>query len=202
MNLFVSFFTAALTAAVLENAIFARGLGSSKDVFMLSSVRRTVWLGGFLTVYSLLAVLLAWPVFLLIRSVYHGSRLSLQNLYSVATLVCLFIVFACLFLITRAFFPKLHYQLLDLFDLVLYNCAALGAILTALRYGYDFTTTLGFALGSGIGYTATLLLVREGRRRIALAEVPRAFRGMPILLLYIGIFSLAIYGVVGHQLPT
>ena len=78
----------------------------------------------------------------------------------------------------------------------------LGTILIAFSGGYGFVKTVGFAFGSGIGYTAAPLLVREGRRRIALSDVPRAFRGLPIMLLYIGILSLAIYGLIGHQLPT
>ena len=83
-----------------------------------------------------------------------------------------------------------------------FSCAVLGTILIAFSGGYGFVKTVGFAFGSGIGYTAALLLVREGRRRIALSDVPRAFRGLPIMLLYIGILSLAIYGLIGHQLPT
>ena len=62
--------------------------------------------------------------------------------------------------------------------------------------------TCGFAFGSGAGYTLALLLISEGRKRIALSDVPRAFRGLPVALIYIGILSLAIYGLIGHQLPT
>ena len=33
-----------------------------------------------------------------------------------------------------------------------------------------------------------------------MSKVPRAFRGLPILLIYIGILSLALYGLLGHPL--
>ncbi len=103
--------------------------------------------------------------------------------------------------------------------LLLLNCAVLGSILVVFRSGetilksYNFipassvgyTTlvqTLGFCIGSGIGYTAALILVNEGRRRLSLSDVPKAFKGLPATLLYVGIFSLAIYGLTGHSLPT
>ena len=76
------------------------------------------------------------------------------------------------------------------------------SLLIAFSGSYGLVQTVGFALGSGIGYTLAILLLCEGRRRIALSDVPRAFRGMPVMLLYAGILSLAIYGLIGHQLPT
>lgn len=130
------------------------------------------------------------------------TRLGIRYLTSISTLACVCVVFTLLYLVTRAWFPRIHYPLRRDAANAAFSCAVLGTILIAFSGGYGFVKTVGFAFGSGIGYTAALLLVREGRRRIALSDVPRAFRGLPIMLLYIGILSLAIYGLIGHQLPT
>ena len=55
----------------------------------------------------------------------------------------------------------------------------------------------GFGLGSGVGYLVAVLVVDEGRRRLRSKDIPHIFRGLPSVLIYIGILSLAIYGLVG-----
>uniref|UniRef100_UPI0040299D9A Rnf-Nqr domain containing protein n=1 Tax=Gemmiger qucibialis TaxID=2997294 RepID=UPI0040299D9A len=51
--------------------------------------------------------------------------------------------------------------------------------------------------GSGVGYLVAVLVVDEGRRRLRSKDIPHIFRGLPSELIYIGILSLAIYGLVG-----
>ena len=58
---------------------------------------------------------------------------------------------------------------------------------------------LGFGLGSGLGYVLAVLLVTEARHRLRSRAIPKAFRGLPITLVYIGVLALAIYGFTGHS---
>ena len=51
-----------------------------------------------------------------------------------------------------------------------------------------------------MGYFASVLLVMEGQRKIDRRSVPASFRGMPVMLIYIGILALAVYGFTGHGL--
>ena len=52
-----------------------------------------------------------------------------------------------------------------------------------------------------IGYMIVLavLLVTEARHRLRSKAIPKAFRGLPITLVYIGVLALAIYGFTGHS---
>ena len=59
--------------------------------------------------------------------------------------------------------------------------------------------SLGFGLGSGLGYVLAVLLVTEARHRLRSKAIPKAFRGLPITLVYIGVLALAIYGFTGHS---
>jgi len=56
---------------------------------------------------------------------------------------------------------------------------------------------VSFGFGSGVGYLVAVLGVDEGRRRLRSKDIPHIFRGLPSVLIYIGILSLAIYGLVG-----
>ena len=56
------------------------------------------------------------------------------------------------------------------------------------------------ALGAGGGYVLAMLLCWSIRERLDLCDIPKAFRGAPILFIYLGLLSLALFGLVGHQL--
>ena len=56
------------------------------------------------------------------------------------------------------------------------------------------------ALGAGAGYLLAAILCWTIRERLDLCDIPRSFRGAPILFIYIGLLSLALFGLVGHQL--
>ena len=51
----------------------------------------------------------------------------------------------------------------------------------------------------GLGYVLAVLLVTEARHRLRSKAIPKAFRGLPITLVYIGVLALAIYGFTGHS---
>ena len=219
MSQIAEFLTITFIAIVFQNAVMTRGLGSSREVLLFSSNRKILWFGGLLTCYLFFSGLLSWPFYRFLRGSAIGSPRGTLYFYSITTLLCCCAVFAAMFYVTRAFLPRIHYYFRNMRVLLLLNCAVLGSILVVFRSGetilksYNFipassvgyTTlvqTLGFCIGSGIGYTAALILVNEGRRRLSLSDVPKAFKGLPATLLYVGIFSLAIYGLTGHSLPT
>lgn len=201
MNVIEEFLIVMLTAIVLQNAVFTRGLGANRSAFTLSSPRKILLFGAVLSFVTVFSSLLAWPLNNLIREKENLSEGRIYLRY-LLVILCICVVFALLFLISRAYYPKLHYYIRPIMFSASFNSAVLGSILIAFSENYGVVKTLGFALGSGIGCTFAFLLIYEGRRRILLADVPKSFRGLPITLLYIGIFSLAIYGLIGHQLPT
>ena len=74
----------------------------------------------------------------------------------------------------------------------------LAAIRAAMQdYRDNLLQSIGFGFGSGVGYLVAVLVVDEGRRRLRSKDIPHIFRGLPSVLIYIGILSLAIYGLVG-----
>ena len=80
----------------------------------------------------------------------------------------------------------------------------LNAILSnpdAMAQVASLAQSLGYGLGTGIGFTAALCLVDEAKHQLKRCAVPSSFRGMPVLFLYLGLVSLAIYGLTGHPLP-
>jgi Na+-translocating ferredoxin:NAD+ oxidoreductase RnfA subunit len=78
------------------------------------------------------------------------------------------------------------------------NGASLGAVLMAVAANASLGSVLWYCLGSWAGLMAALLLVQAGRERMESASVPKAFFGLPVTLVYIGILSMAVFGLTGH----
>ena len=68
-----------------------------------------------------------------------------------------------------------------------------------LTQSFTLEQSMGFGLGSGLGYLLAVMLVTEADRRLRSEAIPEAFRGLPITLIYIGVLALAIYGFTGHS---
>ena len=81
-----------------------------------------------------------------------------------------------------------------------FNSAVLGVMLLTATQGFSWVQTMGFALGSGVGYTLAVVVVTESQRKLRSRAVPAAFKGLPITLIYISILTLAIYAFTGHRL--
>lgn len=83
-----------------------------------------------------------------------------------------------------------------------FNSAVFGAVLIVTRRMYSPLDALFYGLGGAIGYTVAMLFIRRQRHQTQILRVPNAFKGLPITLIYIGIISLALYGLIGHQLTA
>lgn len=149
MNVLSEFLIIALSAAVLQNAVFTRGLGSSRDTLMMGAPRRIFAFGAALTFITVVSAALAWPLNRLLREQQLSTRLGIRYLTSISTLACVCAVFTLLYLVTRAWFPRIHYPLRRDAANAAFSCAVLGTILIAFSGGYGFVKTVGFAFGSG-----------------------------------------------------
>jgi electron transport complex protein RnfA len=194
---FSSFFLMALTALAVENVIFFRVLGLNRQVLFLKSPKMGILYGGMFTLVALLSSLLVSLVNHLLRDSIYTSYLRAP-----AYFICVAIVYVAIYLGTRAFLPAVFEHIRDILPVSVFNTALFGAFYVTAINGFNIFQTTGYAFGAGVGYTLAVLVVYFARKRLAISPVPRSFRGLPVLLIYIGMLSLALYGLIGHGLPT
>ena len=190
------FFNYAVLAVFAQNAVFTRGLGVSRLVQLVGDERTSSgWFALLLCVTQVLVAPLAW---------YAGSwiapldnRAQLRPLVYVACIAVVCLAEQLLLLLGRAL-PHSG-QLLRIVPLAGLNSCVLGTVLVERTQTFTLGQSLGFGLGSGLGYVLAVLLVTEARHRLRSKAIPKAFRGLPITLVYIGVLALAIYGFTGHS---
>ncbi|HPD47841.1 MAG TPA: Rnf-Nqr domain containing protein [Anaerohalosphaeraceae bacterium] len=93
--------------------------------------------------------------------------------------------------------PKLYYALGIFLPLITVNCAILGASLFMIIRDYTFIVTVGYGLGSGLGWLLAIMSMAGIRQRLAHARIPRGLDGPGITLIIAGLMALAFIGFTG-----
>lgn len=92
----------------------------------------------------------------------------------------------------------LLYQILGIYlPLITTNCAVLGAALLNFQAHRGLVESVLFGFGAAVGFSLVLVLFAEVRERVAVADVPVSWQGVPISLVTAGIMSLAFMGFAG-----
>ena len=190
------FFNYAVLAIFAQNAVFTRALGVSRLVQLVGDDRTSSGLFGLqLCITQVLVAPLVWYAGSWIAPL--GNRAQLRPLVYVACIAVVCLAEQLLLLLGRAL-PHSG-QLLRIVPLAGLNSCVLGTVLVERTQTFTLGQSLGFGVGSGLGYVLAVLLVTEARHRLRSKAIPAAFRGLPITLVYIGVLALAIYGFTGHS---
>lgn len=189
------FFSYAVLAIFAQNAVFTRSLGVSRLVQLVGDERTSSW--WFALMLCITQVLVA-PL-----AYFAGSFIApLPNraqLRPVMYLICIAAV--CLFelLVLKLAKGPRSGQLIRILPVAAVNSGVLGTVLVERTQSFTLEQSLGFGLGSGLGYLLAVMLVTEAQNRLRSRAIPEAFRGLPVTLIYIGVLALAIYGFTGHS---
>ena len=189
------FFSYAVLAIFAQNAVFTRSLGVSRLVQLVGDERTSSW--WFALMLCITQVLVAPLVY------FAGSFIApLPNraqLRPVMYLTCIAAV--CLFelLVLKLAKGPRSGQLIRILPIAAVNSGVLGTVLVERTQSFTLEQSLGFGLGSGLGYLLAVMLVTEAQNCLRSRAIPEAFRGLPITLIYIGVLALAIYGFTGHS---
>ena len=185
----------AMTAIFVENIIFTRALGISASLFVL---RKEHDHRLFCMVVTMITTLSCCLASLFNRTL--GWSEHAYYLRPLAYVLTVGVVYVAVLLFSAKCLPKQWERLKPMIHLAAFNSAVIGALLLTGESTWDIWGYLAFGLGTGIGYTLASYLVSLGFERLQSDKIPPSFRGFPITLIYIGILSLAFYGLIGHGL--
>ena len=123
--------------------------------------------------------------------------LGLEYLRTIAFIMVIAVVVQFTEMVVHKTSPLL-YQVLGIFlPLITTNCAVLGVALLNVQAEHGFLQSAVFGFGAAAGFSLVLVMFAAMRERIAVADVPVAFRGPAIALITAGLMSLAFMGFAG-----
>mgnify|MGYP001314849421 CR=1 FL=1 len=100
-------------------------------------------------------------------------------------------------LVLKKKIPVLYKSLGVFLPLITTNCAVLGTALTNVQeeYGVLFSTVNGFA--TACGFALSICILAGIREKMQYNNIPKAFQGMPIVLVTAGLMAIAFCGFSG-----
>ena len=194
MSMLAAFVNTAMIAMFVENAIFSRALGTSVAFYASRKTGNMVGLGLGIAYVLVVSSLITYPI--------DGLLCDYEYFYVVMPLiytVIISIVYTGSLLIVWRFMPKLFKRIKKYVHLSVFNAAVLGALFLNNVYHGDFFAYMGFAVGISAGFMIAVFFLHIANDRLNSPLVPAAFRGMPIMMVFIGIMSLAFYALTEYN---
>ena len=155
------FFSYAVLAVFAQNAVFTRGLGVSRLVQLVGDERTSSgWFALLLCVTQVLVAPLAFYA-----GGFAASQPNFAQLRPLVYLACVAVVSLFEFLVLWAARGRHHGgQLLRILPAAAVNSGVLGTVLVERTQSFTLEQSMGFGLGSGLGYLLAVMLVTEADR--------------------------------------
>ncbi len=96
--------------------------------------------------------------------------------------------------------PSLYNALGIFLPLITVNCAILGGSLFMVERDYNFSESVVFGFGSGVGWALALAALAGIREKMKYADVPAGLRGLGITFMIAGLMAMAFMAFSGIQL--
>ncbi len=194
MEAFANIISASLVAIFVQNSIFERALGI--NVLLYASRKRENLLGFFIAITYVTTISSA--------IIWNFDRLFAKNEYYYIFMPILYvavvsIVYVVSLIAIWRFFPKLFKALKKYVHLSVFNCSVIGALFLSSQQGESIFSYIGYGFGTGIGFLIAAYLLYIAAKRLNSPLVPAAFRGFPVMIVYVGILSLALYAFAGYS---
>ena len=93
--------------------------------------------------------------------------------------------------------PPLYQALGVYLPLITTNCAVLGVAINNIGNGSNFGESMVNSLGTSIGFLIAIVVMAGIRERLEGNDIPKPFRGMPIVLITAGLMAIAFCGFAG-----
>lgn len=186
MSGFFQLLTAALYSLLIQNLIFSSGFALSETVRIARRPKfffmYLVTIVYYSTVTSLVCSLLdliepihelntIWHI-----AVFAGALAVIHLISSVFVIVVL----------------KANRKFMNSMGMCAINSLILAVPIINGRSGNTVFASVGSGIGAGLAFMLAVVLINSGMRRIAQnRDIPKAFRGMPAVFIYVALLSLA-----------
>ncbi|MBP5152580.1 MAG: electron transport complex subunit RsxA [Lachnospiraceae bacterium] len=182
----------AIGSALINNVVLSQFLGLCPFLGVSKKIKTALGMGG--------AVIFVITLSSIVTGLIYENLLVRFDITYLKTIVFILVIAALVQLVEmflKRFIPPLYKALGVYLPLITTNCAVLGIALTNVTKNYSLLegTVNGFA--TAVGFTIAIVILAGIRERMQYNDIPKPFKGMPIVLLSAGLMAIAFCGFSG-----
>lgn len=96
--------------------------------------------------------------------------------------------------------PALYNALGVYLPLITVNCAILGGSLFMVERSYNFSESVVYGVGSGVGWALAIVALAGVREKLKYSDAPEGLKGLGLIFVSVGLMSLGFMSFSGIQL--
>ena len=182
----------AIGSAIVNNVVLSQFLGLCPFLGVSKKINTAAGMGG--------AVIFVLTISSLITSLIYKFVLVATGTEYLQTIVFILVIAALVQLVEmfmKKVLPPLYQALGVYLPLITTNCAVLGVAITNVQENYSILEGVVNGFATAVGFTIAIVLMAGPREKMEYNDVPKAFQGMPIVLLTAMLMSIAFTGFAG-----
>jgi len=198
----MEYFLIFVSAIFVNNILLAQFLGICPFLGVSNKLSTATGMSGAVCFVITLATVVTY-----LLNHYLLVPFGLEFLQTISFILVIAALVQMVEIVLKKISPSL-YQALGIFlPLITTNCAVLGVAITVVTKEFAFggaaphMLNLGqavvYAIATSLGYGLAMCLFAGLREHLAGNDVPKAFRGLPIALITVGIMAMAFLGFSG-----
>lgn len=183
-----------ISAIFVNNIVLSQFLGICPFLGVSKKISTSLGMGAAVTFVLTLSTIVTYLV-----QVYVLDPFGLQYLQTLAFILVIAALVQMVEIILKKVSPAL-YQALGIFlPLITTNCAVLGVAILVIQRDYNLLESVVYAFSTALGFAVALVTFAGIREQLALVNIPKGMRGMPIVLITASLLALAFMGFSGLQ---
>lgn len=180
-----------MASVLVNNYVLSKFLGVCPFLGVSKKVGQAAGMGIAVIFVMLVATAATWPIYTYLLSPRYEFMQTIVFILVIAALVQ-FVEAAI-----KKYIPTLHRSLGIYLPLITTNCAVLGVTLNNITDNYGFLESMVSSFGAGAGFLLAMILFAGVREKIESADIPKAFKGIPITLIAASVVAMSFYGFSG-----
>ncbi|HKL98961.1 MAG TPA: electron transport complex protein RnfA [Mobilitalea sp.] len=188
MNLLLVF----IGSVFVNNVVLSQFLGICSFIGISNKIKTSIGM-GFAVIF--VTVISSAITSLIFRYVLRGF--DLEYLQTIVFILVIAALVQFVEMVIKKYSPALYKALGVYLPLITTNCAVLGVALLNVKEDYDILTGVINGLAIGVGFTIAIVIMAGIREQMEHNDVPKSFKGSPIVLITATLMAMAFSGFAG-----
>lgn len=191
----IEYIAVIFSAILVNNIVFSQFLGICPFIGVSKNLESAFGMGMAVTFVMAVATAVTW-----LLQHYVLEPFGLVYVQTISFILVIAVLVQMLEIMMKKVSPSLYAALGVFLPLITTNCAVLGVAIIVAQKNFGFLYSVVYAVATAVGFALALTIFTGIRTQLALSDVPRSMRGVPIALIVAGILAMAFMGFSGIKI--